>query len=211
MTLIAINVLLLPDAATAAKAVNTNARLLKNYPAGFALDANHAPHITLLQQFVRRADLAAVANAVAAVLGSEQPVQWQSKATGFYDMAYKNLGLVGIVIEPTEELRKLQQTIIAALAPFAVEHGTAEAFAPRADGEAINQATVDYVNNFVGPRSGSNYHPHVTCGIGKREFIDALKAESFEPIDFEPVGVSMYQIGEYGTAQTKLYDFSDAG
>jgi hypothetical protein len=209
MTLLAINVLLLPDAATAEKAVNTNARLLKNYPAGFALDANHAPHITLLQQFVRRADLAAVANVVAAVLGSEQPVHWQSTATGFYDMAYKNLGLVGIVIEPTEALQLLQQKIIAAVAPFAVDNGTAEAFAPRADGESINQATVDYVNNFVGPCSGINYHPHLTCGIGSRDFVDALKAEPFEPISCQPVGVYIYQLGDYGTAQTKLYDLSD--
>ena len=211
MTLIAINVLLLPDAATAAKAVNTNARLLKNYPAGFALDANHAPHITLLQQFVPREDLAEVANAVAAVLGSEQPVHWQSTATGFYDMAYKNLGLVGIVIEPTAGLQHLQQTIIAAVAPFAAAKGTAEAFAPRADGESINQATVDYVNNFVGSSSGINYHPHLTCGIGNRDFVDALKAEPFEPISCQPIGVSIYQLGEYGTAQTKLYDFSNAG
>ncbi len=211
MTLMAINVLLLPDAATAAKAVSANARLLKNYPAGFALDANHAPHITLLQRFVQTEDLAAVANAVAAVLGSEQPAQWKSTATGFSDMAYKNLGLVGIAIEPTEALRRLQQIIIAAVAPFAAAKGTAEAFAPRADGESINQATVDYVNNFVGPCSGINYHPHVTCGIGTRDFIDALKAEPFEPINFEPVGVSIYQIGEYGTAQTKLYDFCDVG
>jgi len=211
MTLIAINVLLLPDAATAEKAVSTNARLLKNYPAGFALDANHAPHITLLQQFVQTKDLAAIANAVAAVLGSEQPVQWKSTATGFYDMAYKNLGLVGIVIEPTEELRQLQQKIIAAVAPFAAENGTAEAFAPRADGESINQATVDYVNNFVGSSSGINYHPHLTCGIGNRDFVDALKAEPFEPISCQPIGVSIYQLGEYGTAQIKLYDFSDAG
>jgi hypothetical protein len=209
MTLIAINVLLLPDAATAEKAVSANARLLKNYPAGFALDANHAPHITLLQQFVRRADLAEVANVVAAVLGSEQPVQWKSMATGFYDMAYKNLALVGIVIEPTEALQLLQQKIIAAVAPFAAQNGTAEAFAPRADGESINQATVDYVNNFVGPCSGINYHPHLTCGIGSRDFVDALKAESFEPISCQPIGVSIYQIGDYGTAQTKLYDLCD--
>jgi hypothetical protein len=211
MNLIAINVLLHPDAATAEKAMGTNARLLKNYPAGFALDANHAPHCTLLQRFVPKADLNVVANAVAAVLRNEQAVQWKSVATGFYDLAYQNLGLVGIVIEPTEELRRLQQKIIAAVAPFAAENGTAKAFAPRADGESINQATVDYVNNFVGPCSGMNYHPHLTCGIGTREFIDALKAEPFEAIRCQPVGVSIYQIGEYGTAQTKLHDFSDVG
>ena len=43
MTLIAINVLLDPDAATVEKAQATNARLRENYPDGFALDANHAP------------------------------------------------------------------------------------------------------------------------------------------------------------------------
>jgi hypothetical protein len=57
MTLIAINVLLDPDAATVEKAQATNARLRENYPDGFALAAYHAPHITILQRFVRTADL----------------------------------------------------------------------------------------------------------------------------------------------------------
>ena len=68
MTLIAINVLLDPDAATVEKAQAANARLREDYPDGFALDANHAPHVTILQRFVRTADLDAVANAVAEVL-----------------------------------------------------------------------------------------------------------------------------------------------
>ena len=34
-----------------------NARLLKVYPKGFALDAAHRPHITMLQCYVRTADL----------------------------------------------------------------------------------------------------------------------------------------------------------
>ena len=80
MTLIAINVLLDPDAATVEKAQATNARLREDYPDGFALDANHAPHITLLQQFVRTADLDEVANAVAEVLRIEQSMKWESKA-----------------------------------------------------------------------------------------------------------------------------------
>jgi len=208
MTAIAINVLLDPDPATVARARATNARLREDYPDGFALDADHMPHITILQRFVRKADLADVASAVAAVLHTEQPVQWASQATGYYDLAYKNLGLVGIVIEPTPNLRRLQQRIIDAVAPFTVEQGTGEAFAPRADGGTINQPTVDYVNNFVGPCSGINYHPHLTVGIGTRDCIDALKAEPFEAFPCQPVSVSLYQVGEYGVAQTKLYDLS---
>jgi hypothetical protein len=206
MTLIAINVLLDPDAATVEKAQATNARLRENFPQGFALDANHAPHITLLQRFVRTADLDPIANAVKGVLRTEQSMNWETRAIGLYALVEGSLGLAGIVIEPTPDLRRLQQRIIDAVAPFTVENGTGEAFAPRPDGAAIGQATVDYVNNFVGPRTGMNYHPHLTIGIGTRDFVDALKAEPFEAFTVRAVSVSLYQMGDYGVAQRKLYD-----
>ena len=206
MALIAINILLNPDAATVEKARATNARLRDDFPHGFALDANHAPHITLLQQFVRTADLDEVAKTVAEVLRTEQAMNWESRAIGYYALADKDLRLVGIVIEPTEDMRRLQQRIIEAVAPFAVENGTAEAFAPRPDGGAIGQPTVDYVNNFVGPRTGMNYHPHLTVGIGTGNFVDALKAEPFEHFTVRAVSVSLYQVGDYGVAQRKLYE-----
>ena len=34
-----------------------NARLLKSFPKGFALDETHHPHVSMLQQFVRTDDL----------------------------------------------------------------------------------------------------------------------------------------------------------
>jgi len=139
MSLIAINVLLDPDAATVARAQAVNARLRENYPDGFALDASHAPHITLLQRFVRKADLEAIANAVKGLLQTEQSMNWETRAIGLYALVEGSLGLAGIVIEPTEDLRRLQQRIIDAVAPFAVEKGTGEAFAPRPDGGAISQ------------------------------------------------------------------------
>jgi 2'-5' RNA ligase len=206
MTLTAINILLDPDAATVEKAQATNARLREDFPQGFALDANHAPHITLLQQFVRTADLDEVAKAVADVLRIKQSMKWESNAIGYYALADKDLRLVGIVIEPTEDMRRLQQRIIDAVSPFAVEKGTFEAFAPRPDGEPIGQPTVDYVNNFVGPRTGMNYHPHLTVGLGTRDFVDALKTEPFEAFTVRAISVSLYQVGDYGVAQKKLYD-----
>lgn len=206
MTLIAINVLLDPDAATIQKARAINARLRENYPGGFALDANHTPHITLLQRFVRTADLDEVAHAVAKVLRAEQSMNWECHAIGYYALADKDLRLVGIVIEPTEDMRRLQQRIIDAVAPFAVEQETGKAFAPRLDGGAIGPLTVDYVNNFVGLRTGMNYHPHLTVGIGTGNFVDALKAEPFEAFTVRAVSVSLYQLGDYGVAQRKLYE-----
>jgi len=206
MTLIAINILLDPDPITTEKAHAANARLREDYPDGFALDSNHAPHVTVLQRFVRTADLDKVALAASRVLLTERSTKWASKATGYYDLAYRNLGLVGIVIEPTDDLRRLQREIIAAIDPFAMQNGTGEAFAPRLDGGEICQPTVDYVNTFVGPRTGMNYHPHLTVGIGTRGFVDALKAEPFEAFTFRAVSVSLYQVGDFGVAQGKLYE-----
>src|SRR6059058_6687559 len=53
----AIDILLEPDATMLQHSEANNARLLKIYPKGFALDALHRPHITMLQCFVRTADL----------------------------------------------------------------------------------------------------------------------------------------------------------
>jgi hypothetical protein len=132
------------------------------------------------------------------------PTSWESKAIGYYDLAHEDLGLVGIVIEPTQDLRRLQQRVIDATAAFPIEKGTGEAFAPRLDGGAIGQPTIDYVNAFVGPRTGVNYNPHLTVGIGTRAFVDALKAEPFEPFPVRPPSVSLYQLGDFGVAQRKL-------
>jgi hypothetical protein len=49
----AIDILLEPEATMLEHAEANNARLLKVYPKGFALDATHRPHITMLQCFVR--------------------------------------------------------------------------------------------------------------------------------------------------------------
>jgi hypothetical protein len=71
--LIAIDVLLEPDRTMTDKSKALNARLRENYQAGYALDATHLPHVTLLQRFVRAKDFDAVTAAIAKVLVVEQP------------------------------------------------------------------------------------------------------------------------------------------
>src|SRR5580704_616857 len=66
----AIDIALEPDATMIQHARDANARLLKDFPKGFALDATHHPHISLLQQFVRTDDLDKVYAAATAVLSS---------------------------------------------------------------------------------------------------------------------------------------------
>ncbi len=69
----AIDIALEPDATMIQHAMDANARLLKSFPKGFALDKTHHPHISMLQQFVRTDDLDKVFAAANAVMAKRSP------------------------------------------------------------------------------------------------------------------------------------------
>src|SRR5258707_13887210 len=75
--LTAIDIALEPNQTMIDHAKAANALLLKNFPKGFALDATHNPHVTLLQQFVYTADLDKVYAAANKVLAGEKPLSWK--------------------------------------------------------------------------------------------------------------------------------------
>lgn len=206
----AIDILLNPDRVMIDHARAANDRLRVDYPKGFALDADHAPHITIIQTFVRTSDLDKVYAAVAKVTKDENPTEWELKTKGYYDIPSGNLGVAGIVIEPTRDLLRLQQKLIDAVAPYTADKGTDAAFVPKPDEGAMVPGLIDYVTGFVSKSSGKNFNPHVTVGLGTREFLDKLKAEPFKSFTFKARAVAVYQLGDFGTAQKLLWTSAPA-
>jgi len=200
----AIDIALEPDATMMQHARADNARLLKVFPKGFALDATHQPHVTMLQQFVRTADLEDVYTALNKVFASEKPTSWKLKAFKYYYIPSPPIGLAGIVVEPTEDLLRLQQKTIEAVAPFTVKTGTTAAFMSTEDGHDIQEFLINYVANFVAIGSGKKFNPHVTIGVGTQDYLDEMLAAPFEPFIFSPAGASVYQLGSFGTARKEL-------
>src|SRR5258708_17976781 len=82
--LTAVDIALEPDATMMQHAKADNARLLKAFPKGFALDATHHAHLTMLQQFVRTDDLENVYIALNKVFASEKPLSWKLQAFKYY-------------------------------------------------------------------------------------------------------------------------------
>ncbi len=200
----AIDIALEPDATMLQRARDANAHLLEAFPEGFALDASHQPHVTLLQQFVRTDDLDEVCAAANAVLAKEKPANWMLKAIKAYYIPSPPIGLAGIVVEPTEDLHRLQDALIAAVAPYAVKTGTPAAFFSDEGGRDIQPFLIDYVANFATVAAGKKFNPHVTTGVGTEATLKAMLAEPFELFTFSPVGVSVYQLGSFGTARKEL-------
>ena len=202
--MIAIDVLIEPDAAMIDNAKEVNARLRQNYPDGYAFDSNHAPHITLVQRFVREGDLDAIATSVSNALQSAPALPLALTATGYSADVWAGVGVVAYTVERSADLLELANRIEAALRPFSVSGGSANAFS-KADGEQINAETVKYVEAFVPASSGQKYMPHLTLGTAHPDFAKALAAEPFKRFAFKGVKVEIFHLGNFGTAQKKLW------
>lgn len=202
----AIDILLEPDNTMLQHSQAVNDRLLKVFPKGFALDATHRPHITLVQRFVLTENLEKVYAAVGKVFASTDVTGLKLEAIKYYYIPDKDLGLSGIVIKPTPELIKLEMQVIDAVTPFTVKTGTSAAFVT-GDVPEVLPALITYVSDFVPKSSGENYHPHVTTGLAPREYLDKMIAEPFDTFTFSPEGAAVYQLGHFGTAAKKLHQF----
>ncbi len=200
----AIDIALEPDATMLQHAQADNARLLKSFPKGFALDATHNPHVTMLQQFVRTADLEKVYAALDKVFATEKPTSWKLKAFKYYYIPVPPVGLAGIVVEPTEDLLRLQQKIIDAVTPYTEKTGTPAAFMSTEDGKDIQGSLLNYVADFVTIAAGKKFNPHVTIGVGTETYLNDMLAAPFDAFTFSPAGASVYQLGSFGTARKEL-------
>ena len=200
----AIDIALEPDATMLQNAKDANARLLKSFPKGFILDETHHPHVTMLQQFVRTDDLDKVFAAANAVLAKEKPTAWTLKTFKYYYIPSPPVGLAGIVVEPTEDLHRLQDELIKAVEPYTVKTGTPAAFFSEDGGRDIQKSLIEYVSHFVTIAAGKQFNPHVTIGVGTETYLNKMLAEPFDSFTFSATGASVYQLGSFGTARKEL-------
>jgi hypothetical protein len=198
---IAIDVLLTLPESIYSQTVQLNEAIRKNNPATFQLDENHIPHITLLQCYIVEADLPKVKNKLK---GLYKTIKNETLvANSLHYSKEKDESFASIEIEKSEPLLKLHGKIIALLKPYMVANGSQKSYVQNPDGSPIDQFTIDYVPEFVNKHSFKNYDPHISLGVAKTNVLDSLAA-SFKPIGFRATSVSVYQLGDSGTARKQL-------
>jgi hypothetical protein len=205
--LTAIDILILPDETMHTRAEALNEQMRQSVPEGFALDANHTPHITLLQRYVRSPDLDQVFAAVKGAIDGSDPSSLELTGVKVAHMevaAEPGLGLAGLVVQPSQGVLDLQASLIAAVEPYVESGGTADAYVTTAEEPEINQDTINYIERYVPDHSGQNYIAHVTVGLARLDFLADLEAKPFESFPFHPAGFAVFHLGNNGTAQREL-------
>jgi hypothetical protein len=207
----AIDILLEPDARMLAHAESDNARLREVFADGFALDAEHRPHITLLQCFVAEDDLEALYRAAGAVIRNANVTSMVLQAVRYGYTPGPGMGVAGIWVAVTPALSKLQADVISASAPLMVNTAGIDSFTAGHDNPAFDKALIDYVSGFVAKGAGENFDPHVSTGIGATDYLDRMVAGPFNPFAFAVASAAVYQLGPFGTAARLLKRWDTAG
>ncbi|SFS16193.1 hypothetical protein SAMN04487846_3262 [Microbacterium sp. cf046] len=208
--LTAVDILLEPDASMLARAEAENGRMLTSIPSppGFHLDEHHRPHITTLQRYVRTDALEDMYAAIERVVGQLDLSKLTFTAEAIKHMEVQpSVGIAAVVVKPGPEVLDFQARLIEALKPFTGSGGTADAYVRTEAEPDINDATITYIENYVPDHSGANYVAHVTVGIAKLDDLTGIEAETFEPLTFSASAVSIYQLGNNGTAAKQLKTF----
>jgi len=205
----AVDIVLEPDATMIQNAQAANAGLLKNFPKGFTLGDEHAPHMSVIGGYFHSENLDEIFAAASKVLASEKVMSWKLTAFKYYYMPMKEIGLGGILVQPTPDLIMLQGELFEAIGKFMApgSSGTAAAFKTTVQDPEINQGTIDAVANYFATHRGEHYSPHVTIGVGTIAYLDALLAAPFPTFTFSAAGASAYQFGNFGTAAKLLHSF----
>ncbi|MFJ2521280.1 hypothetical protein ACIOWF_20120 [Cellulosimicrobium cellulans] len=117
-----------------------------------------------------------------------------------------HMGIAAVVVRPGQRVLDFQAELIDVLAPYVESGGTADSYVRTEAEPDIDDATIEYIENYVPHHSGANYVAHVTVGIAALDDLAVIEAEPFEPLTFAASAISVYQLGNNGTAAKKLWN-----
>jgi len=148
------------------------------------------PHITLLQGFVKTANIHAFSANVAMVMATTnlerltvKPISGSGQAAG--------------AVDASPELRRLQERLTEAFSAYAVDPSDDTSIIVTPDGSAISGDAIHAVLHFVPNASGVNYRPHVVAGANQQP-----------PAGFKPMGAAVYQLDRAGLATKTLWTWT---
>jgi 2'-5' RNA ligase len=189
--LVALDVALLPPPDIAQRAIEYSAALPAADAQGLRLDAEHLPHVTLTQQFVREEELPAVCDRIDDVVrGRRTP---RVLATGSGQSGHT----LWIAIERSPELVELHEALMEALRGFERPEGGPGAFFA---GEG-RIGDVIWVSGFRLKDSFGAFLPHITLGHG-------AEPPDIEPFAFDAPTLAACHLGRFCTCRSVIKRWS---
>jgi hypothetical protein len=195
--LIAVNVALEAQGPVLEFSKVKNKQIKYNNQTSFSFDNTHIPHVTIIQMFIDSKDIKRLASVVEKNL--PRVVLLEASDIEFSEI-YKDdsLKLVNQNFKANNELTFFQTNLFKKIEDFKKNRGTSSAFYKKSE---VDSQFLDYVSSYQVKNAGLNYTPHISLGVSKGK----LEIKPLTQAMFSKIGI--YQIGQFGTARKKLYNF----
>jgi 2'-5' RNA ligase len=197
----AVDVVLLPDEAMTAKAIEANAELVKKFGKKIVLNKkNCLPHISLAMGCVDEEDIASV----------ERILRSIAKECSLSDLTISGVRSAGnsagekvsvFEVEKTEELQSLHKTVMKRLAPYLSCDVTTDMICAKGE---VEESTLLWIKNYREKSSFDKFFPHITIGYGEfSNFSFAMK--------FTASRLALSQLGNHCTCRKILLSIELSG
>ena len=192
MTALAVDIVLLPPEKISEFAIEQNKALLKQQPSTYVLGKKHClPHLSLAMGHLDEKDKMKIQEILTWVAKEQHELQLTIEKT--YCASFGEYAVSGLEINLTAHLKLLQETIM---------HRTKELLKEKRQAlfvGAVNEATQRYCREYLAKKMRSNFHPHITVGIGEAK---ALGAQ----ISFVANRLALCQLGDFCTCRRILFE-----
>jgi 2'-5' RNA ligase len=192
--LVAVDVAILPPPNITARAIEISAALPAEGSQELRLDAEHLPHITLTQHFIREEELDAAFERVDEVVAQQPPLRVLATGAG------KSGHTLWIAIENTPQLSTLHEQLMEALRGYERPDGGPGAFF----GGEGRMGDVLWVASYHLKASFGAFTPHITLGHG-------AKTPEIEPFAFDAARIAACHLGRFCTCRRVLRGWTLAG
>jgi hypothetical protein len=164
--------------------------------------------ITLARHFVRGSEVHDVAAAIGTVMASTNLPNLRLRATGTRVENRNGATSTALVLDPTQDLRRLEERIVAALWIFRSNPIEAEEYVVTPDRTRMSDDTIEAIEQFVPAESGVNYRPFLLVPPTQVDAAKQLPAQPGDAVAVRAVGLSIYQISANGSADRMLWTWS---
>ena len=160
--------------------------------------------VTLVRHFVRGSEVHEVSAAIGTVMASTNLANLKLRATGTRVETRNGATSTALVLEPSQELRRFEETVVAALRIFRSNPIDAREYIVTPEGARMSDDGIEAVEDYVPAESGVNYRPFLLVDPSQA---DAAK-RSTNQIAVRAIGISIYQLGAQSTADRRLWTWT---
>lgn len=190
----AVDVVLLPDEAMTARAIEINAELVKRFGTNIVLNKeNCLPHISLAMGCVEEKNITAIGKVLEKI--AKETSLPDLKVVGVQTSGNSKGEAVSVFeVEKTSRLQLLHEKVMDKLAPYLSGNVTEDMIY---GGQEVAETTLLWIKNYRGKVSFENFFPHITIGYGQIENLSL-------PVSFAASELALCHLGNHCTCKKIL-------